>query len=52
VIGLVEDTTGQTPSISVKSSLAQLEIKAINSIAMGNINLLVFIFFNFRGLNI
>jgi hypothetical protein len=44
-MGLVVDTTGQTPTTSTASSPAQPEIKAINNIAMVDKNFLAFIIF-------
>jgi hypothetical protein len=43
--GLVDSTTGHTPTIPLKPSLAQPEIKAINNNARVGNNFLVFIFF-------
>jgi hypothetical protein len=42
-VGTVEVTTGHTPTTSLKSSLAQPEINAINSIAKMDSNFFVFI---------
>jgi hypothetical protein len=47
--GVVDSTIGQTPMTSSKSSFAQPETNAINSIANENRNFLAFILLDFEG---